>query len=83
MHSKLDQYFKEEIDNQDALDVMLDENSFMDYLINRRDIVDAVEAGDDDDEIMYDDDITLSAIDDDELDGLANGDNSYINTLID
>lgn len=83
MHSKLDQYFKEEIDNQDALDVMLDENSFMDYLINRRDIVDAVEAGDDDDEIMYDDDITLSAIDDDELDGLANDDDSYINTLID
>lgn len=83
MNSKLDQYFKEEIDSQDAMDVILDENSYVDYLISKRDVVDAVEYDDDDDYIKDDEDMILSDLDDQELDALADDDDSYINTLVD
>ena len=83
MNSKLDQYFKEEIDSQDAMDVILDENSYVDYLISKRDVVDAVEYDDDDDYIKDDEDMVLSDLDDQELDALADDDDSYINTLVD
>ena len=49
MNSELDQYFKEQIDEKDAFDVMVDENAFLDSLIAKRDIIDAIENGDDDD----------------------------------
>ena len=49
MNSELDQYFKEQIDQKDAFDVMVDENAFLDSLIAKRDIIDAIENGDDDD----------------------------------
>lgn len=83
MNSKLDQYFKEEIDSQDAMDVILDENSYVDYLISKRDVVDAVEYDDDDDYIKDDEDMVLSDLDDQELDALADDDDNYINTLVD
>jgi len=62
MNSELDQYFKEQIDEKDSFDVMVDENAFLNSLITKRDIVDAIENGDDDDEIMDDDEIALSTL---------------------
>ena len=84
MNSELDQYFKEQIDEKDAFDVMVDENAFLDSLIAKRDIIDAIENGDDDDEIMDDEDIALSTLSDDDLDDLADDDNDdYIDSAID
>ena len=83
MNSELDQYFKEQIDEKDAFDVMVDENAFLDYLIAKRDIIDAIENGDDDDEIMDDEDIALSTLSDDDLDDLADDNDDYIDSAID
>ena len=83
MNSELDQYFKEQIDEKDAFDVMVDENAFLDSLIAKRDIIDAIENGDDDDEIMDDEDIALSTLSDDELDDLADDNDDYIDSAID
>lgn len=83
MNSELDQYFKEQIDEKDAFDVMVDENAFLDSLIAKRDIIDAIENGDDDDEIMDDEDIALSTLSDDDLDDLADDNDDYINSAID
>lgn len=78
MNSELDNFFKEQIDEKDAFDVMVDENAFLDSLIAKRDIIDAVEDGDDDDEIMDDDEITLSTLSDNDLDDLADDNDDYI-----
>ena len=78
MYSELDKFFKEQIDEKDAFDVMVDENAFLDSLIAKRDIIDAVEDGDDDDEIMDDDEITLSTLSDNDLDDLADDNDDYI-----
>jgi hypothetical protein len=83
MNSELDQYFKEQIDEKDAFDVMVDENAFLDSLIAKRDIIDAIENGDDDDEIMDDEDIALSTLSDDDLDDLADDNDDYIDSVID
>ena len=83
MNSDLDQYFKEQIDEKDAFDVMVDENAFLDSLIAKRDIIDAIENGDDDDEIMDDEDIVLSTLSDDDLDDLADDNDDYIDSAID
>lgn len=83
MNSELDQYFKEQIDEKDAFDVMVDENAFLDSLIAKRDIIDAIENGDDDDEIMDDEDIVLSTLSDDDLDDLADDNDDYIDSAID
>lgn len=83
MNSELDQYFKEQIDEKDAFDVMVDENAFLDSLIAKRDIIDAIENGDDDDEIMDDEDIALSTLSDDDLDDLADDNDNYIDSAID
>lgn len=82
MNSELDQYFKEQIDEKDAFDVMVDENAFLDSLIAKRDIIDAIENGDDD-EIMDDEDIALSTLSDDDLDDLADDNDDYIDSAID
>lgn len=78
MNSELDNFFKEQIDEKDAFDVMVDENAFLDSLIAKRDIIDAVENGDDDDEIMDDDEVTLSTLSDNDLDDLADDNDDYI-----
>lgn len=78
MNSELDKFFKEQIDEKDAFDVMVDENAFLDSLIAKRDIIDAVENGDDDDEIMDDDEVTLSTLSDNDLDDLADDNDDYI-----
>ena len=78
MNSELDNFFKEQIDEKDAFDVMVDENAFLDSLIVKRDIIDAIEDGDDDDEIMDDDDVALSSLSDDDLDNLADDNDDYI-----
>ena len=83
MNSELDQYFKEQIDEKDAFDVIVDENAFLDSLIAKRDIIDAIENGDDDDEIMDDEDIALSTLSDDDLDDLADDNDDYIDSAID
>ena len=83
MNSELDQYFKEQIDEKDAFDVMVDENAFLDSLIAKRDIIDAIQNGDDDDEIMDDEDIALSTLSDDDLDDLADDNDDYIDSAID
>ena len=83
MNSELDQYFKEQIDEKDAFDVMVDENAFLDSLIAKRDIIDAIENGDDDDEIMDDEYIALSTLSDDDLDDLADDNDDYIDSAID
>ena len=83
MNSELDQYFKEQIDEKDAFDIMVDENAFLDSLIAKRDIIDAIENGDDDDEIMDDEDIALSTLSDDDLDDLADDNDDYIDSAID
>lgn len=83
MNSELDQYFKEQIDEKDEFDVMVDENAFLDSLIAKRDIIDAIENGDDDDEIMDDEDIALSTLSDDDLDDLADDNDDYIDSVID
>lgn len=83
MNSELDQYFKEQIDEKDAFDVMVDENAFLDSLIAKRDIIDAIENGDNDDEIMDDEDIALSTLSDDDLDDLADDNDDYIDSAID
>ena len=83
MNSELDQYFKEQIDKKDAFDVMVDENAFLDSLIAKRDIIDAIENGDDDDEIMDDEAIALSTLSDDDLDDLADDNDDYIDSAID
>lgn len=82
MNSQLDQYFKEQIDEKDAFDVMVDENAFLDSLIAKRDIIDAIENGEDDDEIMDSEDIALSALSDKDLDDLAEDDNDYITDIV-
>lgn len=78
MNSELDNFFKEQIDEKDAFDVMVDENAFLDSLIAKRDIIDAIEDGDDDDEIMDDDEIALSTLSDNDLDDLADDNDEYI-----
>lgn len=83
MNSELDQYFKEQIDEKDSFDVMVDENAFLNSLITKRDIVDAIENGDDDDEIMDDDEIALSTLSDEDLDELVGDEEDFINTTID
>lgn len=82
MHSKLDLYFKEQIDNQVELDVVLDEDGYVDYMIDKRDAIDAVNYSSDEDETMCDNDDVLSDIEDDELDSLVNDDDSYIDTIV-
>ena len=62
---------------------MVDENAFLDSLIAKRDIIDAIENGDDDDEIMDDEDISLSALSDEDLDDLADDNDDYIDSAID
>nr|DAF39549.1 MAG TPA: hypothetical protein [Caudoviricetes sp.]DAJ52610.1 MAG TPA: hypothetical protein [Caudoviricetes sp.] len=83
MNSELDQYFKEQIDEKDSFDVMVDENAFLNSLITKRDIVDAIENGDDDDEIMDDDEIALSTLSDEDLDELVGDEEDFIDTAID
>ena len=83
MNSELDQYFKEQIDEKDSFDVMVDENAFLSSLITKRDIVDAIENGDDDDEIMDDDEIALSTLSDEDLDELVGDEEDFIDTTID
>lgn len=83
MNSELDQYFKEQIDEKDSFDVMIDENAFLNSLITKRDIVDAIENGDDDDEIMDDDEIALSTLSDEDLDELVGDEEDFIDTTID
>ncbi len=83
MNSELDQYFKEQIDANDSFDVMVDENAFLNSLITKRDIVDAIENGDDDDEIMDDDEIALSTLSDEDLDELVGDEEDFIDTTID
>lgn len=83
MNSELDQYFKEQIDEKDSFDVMVDENAFLNSLITKRDIVDAIENGDDDDEIMDDDEIALSTLSDEDLDELVGDEEDFIDTTID
>lgn len=84
MNSELDQYFKEQIDEKDSFDVMVDENAFLNSLITKRDIVDAIENGDDDDEIMDDDEIALSTLSDEDLDELVGDEEEdFIDTAID
>jgi len=83
MNSELDQYFKEQIDEKDSFDVMVDENAFLNSLITKRDIVDAIENGDDDDEIMDDDEIALSTLSDEDLDELVGDEEDFIDTTFD
>lgn len=83
MNSELDQYFKEQIDEKDSFDVMVDENAFLNSLITKRDIVDAIENGNDDDEIMDDDEIALSTLSDEDLDELVGDEEDFIDTAID
>lgn len=83
MNSELDQYFKEQIDAKDSFDVMVDENAFLNSLITKRDIVDAIENDDDDDEIMDDDEIALSTLSDEDLDELVGDEEDFIDTTID
>ncbi len=58
--NELDNYFKEQIDNEDAFNVMIDENGFLDTMIAKRDIIDAIDADMASDDIVDDEGIFLT-----------------------
>ena len=74
--NELDNYFKEQIDNEDAFNVMIDENGFLDTMIAKRDIIDAIDADMASDDIVDDEGIFLATMSRDDLDDLVD-DNEY------
>ena len=74
--NELDNYFKEQIDNEDAFNVMIDENGFLDTMIAKRDIIDAIDADMVSDDIVDDEGIFLATMSSDDLDDLVD-DNEY------
>lgn len=74
--NELDNYFKEQIDNEDAFNVMIDENGFLDTMIAKRDIIDAIDADMASDDIVDDEGIFLATMSSDDLDDLVD-DNEY------
>lgn len=74
--NELDNYFKEQIDNEDAFNVMIDENGFLDTMIAKRDIIDAIDADMASDDIVDDEGIFLATMSNDDLDDLVD-DNEY------
>lgn len=69
--NELDNYFKEQIDYEDAFNVMIDENGFLDTMIAKRDIIDAIDADMASDDIMDDESIFLATMSSDDLDDLV------------